>query len=194
MPDTWFQRSYLGRLTKFLPVLLAAGYSYQLTAQITPSTETALGSSPYATYNGGNIDSINPVSGNVFLHIPLLSYPQRGHALRLAFNIYYNDKRWFIRNETQNIETGQVQGQWSYFNSGSSSSNAGVYVARDQHLEIGLDINQSTQVTGESYDPTSTTYTYYNYWVREPDGAQHYDGDAGQYSCNGPACTPPSNQ
>src|ERR1035441_2750022 len=59
-------------------------------AQATPDVEQGL--KPFGSYDGGNIDSVSLSNGNVNLHIPLLSYPQRGDRLPLRFFIYYNNK------------------------------------------------------------------------------------------------------
>ena len=48
------------------------------------------GWTPYQTYHGGEIDSINAGTGSLNLHIPLVSFPQRGGRLRLTFAINYN--------------------------------------------------------------------------------------------------------
>lgn len=59
-------------------------------AQATPDLEQGL--KPFGSYDGGNIDSVNLSNGNVNLHVPLLSYPQRGSKLPLRFLIQYNNK------------------------------------------------------------------------------------------------------
>lgn len=57
-----------------------------------PTPDTAIGNSPLASYDVSAIDAVNPVNGNLFLQLPLLSFPQRGKKLRLNFKIFYNDK------------------------------------------------------------------------------------------------------
>ena len=161
-------------------------------AQVPPSADVALGASPYAVYDGGDIDNINPANGNVFLSIPLLSYPQLGHALRLNFKIYYNAKQWYLRYFKQStISPYQISGTWTYYNGTSTaaypdtaSSAIGVYVARDQHVEFGEDVITNQQVENDDgYSSTTITTTYTGYWVREPDGAQHYYADSAEQSC-----------
>jgi RHS repeat-associated protein len=50
------------------------------------------GIKPYGSYHGGDIDSISMVNGNLTLHIPLISYPQRGGTLHFGFSIAYNNQ------------------------------------------------------------------------------------------------------
>jgi len=51
------------------------------------------GFKPFGSYQHGDIDSISLSNGNVILHIPIASYPQRG-KLDLSFSIIYNNKAW----------------------------------------------------------------------------------------------------
>jgi hypothetical protein len=51
---------------------------------------------PFGAYQSGEIDSVNLANGNVILHIPLVSYPQRGSALKLDFQVIYNNKGWYV--------------------------------------------------------------------------------------------------
>jgi YD repeat-containing protein len=47
------------------------------------------GIKPYGAYEGGNIDSVSMVNGDLTLHIPIISYPQRGGALKVGFVLNY---------------------------------------------------------------------------------------------------------
>src|ERR1700722_332621 len=76
-----------------LPLLFATSACL---SQITANT--VQGASPYAVYSAGEIDNVNVLNGNVFVKIPLLSYPQRGEDLKMDFYIYANDKQWYIGN------------------------------------------------------------------------------------------------
>lgn len=51
------------------------------------------GLQPYQSYEGGNIDHINMANGNLYVHIPLVDYPQRG-SLKLSFGLDSNNKSW----------------------------------------------------------------------------------------------------
>ncbi len=74
--------------------LLAIGFvfsSIETHGQMEDPT-TQQGLKPYASYNGGDIDVVSLVNGKIDLHIPLLSYPQRGN-LKLGFTIRYDNPR-----------------------------------------------------------------------------------------------------
>jgi len=55
----------------------------QQTTSITPDIEE--GTKPYGAFHGGDIDQVSLSSGKLEVNIPLLSYPQRGGKLKLAF-------------------------------------------------------------------------------------------------------------
>lgn len=55
----------------------------------TKSSGIEQGIKPYGSYEGGDIDSVSMVNGSVTLHIPLLSYPQRGGKLHVGFSLVY---------------------------------------------------------------------------------------------------------
>jgi RHS repeat-associated protein len=50
----------------------------------------------YGTYRGGEFDLVSMTNGSVNMHIPLVSYPQRG-KLHLSYSLIYNSKK----NSTQ---------------------------------------------------------------------------------------------
>lgn len=52
-----------------------------------PTLERGL--KPYGAFEGGSIDSVSMTNGNLNIHIPLVSYPQRGGKLHLAFFLRY---------------------------------------------------------------------------------------------------------
>jgi hypothetical protein len=176
-------------------LILLTALSTLLYAQNAQEPGTAQGLSPYAIYKAGNIDNINPANGNLFLQIPLLSYPQLGSALRLSFNIYYNDKQWYVSglNTTINPNSGNPptqtwNGAWSWYNYGNEAqpNNIGVYVARDQHLDFGYDQNIEHNSGGSNATAYTVTTTLYGYFVRGPDGgAKHYYADLQQQTCSG---------
>ena len=72
-----------------LPFLCLASSA---TAQI--DVNLAQGLEPYKSYMGGNLDSVSLTNGNLMLHIPFVSYPQRGGRLSLGFYLRYNNKNF----------------------------------------------------------------------------------------------------
>jgi len=63
-------------------------------AQTSPGLEQ--GFKPYGSYHGGDIDTVNLLTGNLTLNVPLLSYPQRG-KLALQFFLVYNNASWQVK-------------------------------------------------------------------------------------------------
>src|SRR5271155_630318 len=50
----------------------------------------------YGTYQAGNIDVVSMTNGNLTIHIPLVSYPQRG-KLDLGYYLVYNNKNYVVK-------------------------------------------------------------------------------------------------
>src|SRR5258708_9410732 len=69
-------------------------------AQNNPNEEQGL--KPYDSWHGGDLDSVSMTNGGMVLHIPLVSYPQRGN-LDLGFSVYSNTMQW-------NTRVNQVEG------------------------------------------------------------------------------------
>src|ERR1700678_609807 len=84
-------------MSRLLLGLSLLGLCPSLWSQMTVDTDQGL--KPYGSYNGGDIDSINVLSGNLVLHIPLLSYPQRG-KLTSDYFLSYNSEMWHPKELT----------------------------------------------------------------------------------------------
>jgi RHS repeat-associated protein len=170
------------RLLWFAPLIACGAFAQ---AQTTPDIATGL--SPYATYIPGDIDNVNPVNGNVFVKIPLLSYPQRGGKLKLDYYIYYNDKQWQANlspvSDPPGSKPTSIAGQWTPAGLAQSTayptlSPAGAYVARDQFAIYNTKSTQSYSETGGTGGDTTTESTsYITRSVTTPDGAIHFVGD-----------------
>jgi len=148
------------------------------------NANAAQGASPYAVYNVGDIDNVNILNGNVFVKIPLLSYPQRGKDLTMNFYIYANDKQWYIGN----YQGGATYtGNWTgaAFTTGITPEPlVGAYVARDQDLAFGVDTLTSTSTGGgEPYDQYTITTTNNGFYAITGDGSKHYVGDIVYLRC-----------
>jgi RHS repeat-associated protein len=70
-------------------------YALTSTAQDDPNLEQGL--KAYGSYHGGSIDTVSLTNGNLFVQIPLFSYPQRG-KLNLDYVILYNNKGWGVKS------------------------------------------------------------------------------------------------
>jgi YD repeat-containing protein len=172
-----------------LALLLTIGLSSsRATCQVTPDMATGL--SPYAVYNPSDLDNVNPTNGNIFLKIPLLSYPQKGGKLRLNYYIFYNDKQWqanlyaYMPPSLGGGISG-INGQWTPAGITQSQSMPtlsafGVYVARDQFVAYSLNLSatfsQTYGLAGYS-DAYTETAQFLTNTATTPDGATHYIGD-----------------
>lgn len=115
------------------------------------------GLTPYQGFHGGDIDSINMASGNLNLHIPLISFPQRGGALRLNFAINYNST---VVKRTYHCCGQQGYNIWT----GVTGNPVSVQVADDQYYGPLI----------HSVPDGQLLYNYYT--VQSPDGTQHLMG------------------
>ena len=82
----------------------------------------------YGGFQHDDIDSVNMANGNVTLHIPLLSYPQRG-KLKLSFSIVENNKSWYVH-------IGKVGGQGETAN--WATSGGSTWIVPDQSMVFTL--------------------------------------------------------
>jgi len=76
--------------------------------QLDPNTLQGL--TPYASFHGGDLDSVNLGSGKLDIHIPLLSYPQRGGKLRMSFTVRYLDSENYTFKTCNKVGTDCEQG------------------------------------------------------------------------------------
>src|SRR5581483_9756431 len=97
------------------------------------------GMHPYGSYQGGDVDSVSLSNGNLILHIPLVSYPQRG-KLSLSFSVTHSNKGWTVHEWTQNF---QVYDQWQWL---SHNGNMGAQPIWDQDLRVHDDFNDQYNV------------------------------------------------
>ncbi len=103
--------------SRILQIALCMGLLTRgLTAQ-TPNLEQ--GFKPYGSYHGGDIDSVNLSNGNVTMHAPLVSYPQRGGKLGLSFSLVYNNKGWYVYSYTDHtVNPPVIRYKWKWGGTG----------------------------------------------------------------------------
>jgi RHS repeat-associated protein len=80
----------LPQMRRIVLCVIAAALSGTSQAQLNVDPTLERGLKPYGSYEGGAIDSISTVNGSLNLNIPLVSYPQRGGKLHLAFYVDYH--------------------------------------------------------------------------------------------------------
>jgi hypothetical protein len=140
------------------------------------------GLTPFTVYNSTAIDNVNMTNGNVYVHIPILSYPQRGKALDLSFSIFANARVWGCGWPTDQstswgpgwVCTWEMQGSPGV--GGELGQGFGVYVESDQNGQVGATL---AYLPCYSYGTpgsqcASPSYTFWNYAYYSPDGGVHY--------------------
>ncbi len=141
-------------------VVLSLVLSFALVrvASAQQTSELESGLKPFGSFQGGDIDSVSLSSGNLVLHIPLISYPQRGGMLRVSYFLLVNAKNWYPKF---NDVASPPFWQWA----SSYKSAAGVALALDQPVKL---LRQETRSTA---DPEIILFT--DYYALTPDGATH---------------------
>jgi hypothetical protein len=135
-------------------LLLAAPARAQL--DIDPTLERGL--KPYGAFEGGAIDSVSMTNGNLNLHIPLLSYPQRGGKLHLGFFIKFDNNSYsYSIAGTGCSQKPYVCGWGTYINGAL--------------MEIVPDLNVNVFVSGV-IPPSNGPYAT----IKTTDGSQHEMG------------------
>ena len=132
------------------------------------------GLAPYGSFHGGDLDSVNLYNGNVVLHAPLISFPQRGGDLRLSFILNWNRGAYISRTCVPPHNTCITIWAWG--------SN-GVGPVDDQTVTVGA--SQNVPIVNQQGK-------YYKIFsLQTPDGSNHVMGlanvgaDTGFYSQDG---------
>ena len=101
-----------------------------LRAQITEQ-----GFKPYGSFEGGNIDTVNLLNGHLNLHIPILSYPQRGDKLHLGFNVEKTAQIF----QPWDFDCGQAETCFTWNYPGQGGIRDGIRIERDLSLSLAPD-------------------------------------------------------
>lgn len=128
------------------------------------------GMKPYGSYEGGDIDSISMVNGNLTLHIPLISFPQRGGKLKASYSIVYNNpKLRAIKPCRTTGNRGCTAYQWFVNYGPDDSGDMPIEIVPDFKIDLDLDsfntfreangTTHSLLTTGATAGGTSTIYT-----------------------------------
>jgi hypothetical protein len=164
----------LRSLRSFLAVALLSVFSPRIHAQTLPPTtpDDALGVMPYVSYHGGDIDNVNLATGNLVIQMPFLTYPQRGNALKVEFDLMYNGKGYTYQEnclpKTECIYLWSRTG-FSYGWSGRLPSPAfGVNVVDADAITVAQD---SSEISGSN--PTDYTNLFK---IMTADNASHLLG------------------
>ena len=153
--------------------LLTFGWSALLCAQTAPNYEN--GWKPYGSYDGGHLDTVNLMNGNLMLHAPLLpDLPQRG-ASSVGETLYITSKDWQVVCTPISSSPG-LMCKWE-----RGGTGVNILVAPAIAVHRTLD---KQYTNGEGI----TTYAAYGYTITSPDGSTHVlHGVAGTEDSNGVA-------
>jgi RHS repeat-associated protein len=161
-------------LGKFSALFLFAAILSTAHAQSLPSPtyDDQLGLQPYGAYHGGDIDSVGLGNGTLTLHMPFLSYPQRG-SLQFSFNLFYNNEPQHVAEEVEGTNTYYVWGYGGVYTP-LPIERGDVYVGWAQQVgAIGTAINVDIP-------PETSHYAVYS--LQFADGSKHPFGNLGTYS------------
>jgi RHS repeat-associated protein len=175
------------KLWVLLGVMLAGSFS--ALAQTNVNEEQ--GMKPYDSWHGGDLDSISMTNGGMVLHIPLVSFPQRGN-LDLSFSVYASSKSWQTRvNAVECANPNDPNGctpQWVPIVRGSQPQFGGV-PAEGAYVTSSLDWivdNECNVEPGNENNGNTATYNW-SANVTGPDGSVHQFGSGSSTSsCPGP--------
>ena len=128
-------------------------------AQIAVDPTLERGMKPYGSFEGGAIDSISMTNGNLNLHLPLASYPQRGGKLDVTFSVKFDNNSYTYTPDTASACTEKpfVCGYGTFVNG--------------PLMEIVPNVNLYASVTG-TIPPSTGPYAI----ITTADGSEHEMG------------------
>ncbi|HSY91514.1 MAG TPA: RHS repeat-associated core domain-containing protein [Candidatus Binatus sp.] len=121
----------------------------------------------YGSYEGGNVDTVNVKNGKVTLHIPLVSYPQRGN-LKLSFSLVENNIGYYYTGKFCDAQTGSCTEAFNRAFPDGSPDGIGPVLVMDQDLKLNEQYDQ-WQVGGGQ----GSTYVTLLYSAIDSTGAVH---------------------
>ncbi len=124
------------------------------------------GLSPYGSYMSSNMDSVSLTNGNLMVHIPLVSYPQRGGRLHLSFFLRYNNKGY---RQVTTPGSGLISWAWD---------GAGVDVGRDEVWEPRT-MHQAFMVQNDSNNHADQIFIDISS-ITAPSGSSHILNASGE--------------
>ena len=80
------------RMMRFLSFAFSLGFfGISNLANAQNPVDSLNGPMPYGTYQGSDIDRVDVLNGKLTVEIPLVSYPQRGHQLKVNYILRYHN-------------------------------------------------------------------------------------------------------
>ena len=158
------------------------------TSQAQTNVNEDQGLKPYDSWHGGDLDSISMTNGSLTLHIPLVSFPQRGN-LDLSFTAYSNTKQWVLVPTCFNdpINGGQTcNWNWKPLPRGGQLQKFGQSSVDGVYIASSVDYWLQNACDAEPPDPDTGTSAYdWTYAVVAPDGNGHSLGNGIATACQG---------
>jgi YD repeat-containing protein len=137
-------------------VVLVAGSTNWLVAQ--DNDDIQQGVKAYGTYRGGDIDTVSMTNGNLSMHIPLVSYPQRGN-MHLSYSLIYSRPNF---TETPHCNLNGCSYLYTFTRPTFAPGSSPIVPVPDQGFARSV-----VSVTNQS------GFLYYSYSLVAPDGAKH---------------------
>lgn len=156
IPGTFVPRP---RQLCLLLMFLLAVFAPAARAQLTIDQTTEAGLKPYGAFDHDDFDSVSLSTGTLDLHIPLISYPQRGGKLSLNFFLTFQGGGYSFSNPPQ----GGCPRQPGVCNWGTVDSGPGIGIVSNLQL--------SANVSGV-LPPYDGPYAV----IETPEGSQHEVG------------------
>lgn len=147
-------------------LLLLCLFSFVPTSNAQTDVNLEQGLSPYGSYMSSNMDSVSLTNGNLMVHIPLVSYPQRGGRLHLAFFLRYNNKGY---RQVTTPGSGLISWAWD---------GAGVDVGRDEVWEPRT-MHQAFMVQNDSNNHADQIFIDISS-ITSPSGSSHILNASGE--------------
>src|SRR5215467_3275717 len=149
-------------------IIVTAGPS--LLGQDDPNSEQGL--KAYGSFHGGSIDSVSLTNGNLTLHSPIWSVPQRG-SLDFELGIAYNNKGFTVAVSPSGCSQS---GNINRCTNTVRSKVSGVFITQTHSFAGAADVPQAVSSwTDQSGNPVLFT----KYDVTAGDGSKHTVGDLG---------------
>jgi RHS repeat-associated protein len=144
------------------------------------------GIKPYGSYHGGDIDSVSMVNGSLSIHIPLVSYPQRGGRLHLGFELVYATPFLSAHAGGQTCPKAGVCYPTGIYYAPPSQTLTDFRLLPDFYPQVRANyLGDKSSVcwpgNGQTFNGGCSPIepTFYDYSVVESDGAVHHLGQTG---------------
>ncbi len=184
------QFKVLAATTAICAVFLAGLFVASQPAAAQTNVNEEKGMKPYDSWHGGDLDSVSMTNSGLVVHIPLVSFPQRGNV-DLSFSVYFSTKQWATRvNPVSCNNPSDPNGctpYWVPLQRGAQPLFGGGGTVEGAYVASNLDWLPDNECRASSDLNGSVTYDW-SANVTAPDGNIHQFGTVS--SSNGCASPP----